>query len=86
MTLTSPQATFLYKAMKGTAEAVGSASAVASRLRRRGQVEITAEGWTPTRVGLEALLDYWMRKDAASGCIAYQRRRQEVETALALVA
>lgn len=92
MALSKLQANFLFAAMRGggrhSADCAGQ-SRTANSLHSRSFVSITRhdgifrDEFDVTRAGLEALLDYWMRKDAASGCIAYQKRRQEVEAVLA---
>lgn len=80
--LTKPQADLLFSLMRKQRSADTAERAVCNRLRRRGYVELGDVAWTPTSAGLEALADYWMRKDAVSGCLAYQLYRQEVDAAL----
>jgi hypothetical protein len=83
-TLTKPQADFLFRVMLEPRTADGSALRVARNLERIELVELVPPmAYRATRLGLEALCYYWMLKDAASGCIAYMKHREEVEAALA---
>ena len=85
--LTKPQANLLLKSVRAAGMVYVSRQRVrtASTLCRLGYFykAESSEGYSHTRAGLEALADYWMRKDAASGCMAYRLTREEVEAALA---
>lgn len=90
-TLTKFQADFLFSAMiePRSTRRGGSGTRSGNRMFERGLLEVVEDDgifrplYRPSRAGLEALADYWMRKDAASGCLAYIERRREVEAALA---
>lgn len=92
-TLTGPQASLLLKSVRadGMVYAAGGRLRTATNLVRKGYLTEGAStgystgqsGYCHTVAGLEALADYWMRKDAVSGCMAFRLTREEVEAALA---
>lgn len=84
--LTKPQERLLWRAMKGNGRVnvSGARWRTAHSLVAKGFLEFLGyEEFRVNLAGLEALGDFWMRKDAASGCIAYQQHRQTVEAAIA---
>lgn len=82
--LTKPQADFLWKLMdRPGIEPYGAEWRTFGTLTVRGLADNKGLRAYVTTAGLKALADYWMRKDAASGCVAYQQHRQRVEAELA---
>jgi hypothetical protein len=89
--ITKPQAAFLGSIIKQPRAGYAGSAIVASNLQRAGLVETTRDPamrcitlYRPTIAGLKALRDYRARLWAKDGCVAYLRRLEEAEAALAI--